>query len=88
MLRDDRVQIFRRLDHADSEVEENRAEMRNFHDQISASVFEKVTEANARSLGTESMFQGMKEKIDLACERFDSLIMQDLREHAIQIGKL
>ena len=74
MLRDDRMQVFRRLDHVDEEIDENRAEMRTMHDQISASVFNKVSEANARSLANEVMFSGITEKIEQTVERFDTLI--------------
>lgn len=87
-MRDDRSEQFKRLDHIDSELDEYRAEIRSIHDQISESVFEKVREANARSLTNEAMFESVKMKAEEVMLRFEYLVEQDFREQAILVGKL
>ena len=50
MLREDRSTIIERIDHTDSELEQYRKDIRELHDQISKSVFDKIREAHARAL--------------------------------------
>lgn len=77
-----------RLDHVDNEIDQYRSEIRQIHDQISESVFEKIREANARTLTNESMFQNMQMKVQEMSNRFEVLVENDIREQAIHVAKL
>lgn len=88
MLRDDRQTVFMRLDHVDSEIDQYRSEIRQIHDQISESVFEKIREANARTLTNETMFQSIQTKVTDMISRFETLVENDMREQAVLVGKL
>ena len=44
------------------------------HDNISHSVFDKVREANQRSLTNEALFENVKMKAEEVMMRFESLV--------------
>lgn len=69
-----------RLDNVDNEVNQYRRDIRVMHDQISASVFEKLKIADARSLENTALFEEMTRRLDHIVDRHENVIEVDFRE--------
>ena len=80
MLRDDRSVTIARLDHTDNELQQYRKDIRELHDQISASVLDAVGQANARSLVNENNVVALTEQVDKLYESVEVYIKDDLRK--------
>ena len=80
MLRDDRSVTIARLDHTDNELLQYRKDIRELHDQISASVLDAVGQANARSLVNENNVIALTDQVDKLYESVEVYIKDDLRK--------
>lgn len=88
MLRDDRSVTIARLDHTDNELQQYRKDIRELHDQISASVLDAVGQANARSLVNENNVVALTEQVDKLYESVEVYIKDDLRKQAVEVSSL
>ena len=88
LIRDDRTLIMGRLDHTDTELLQYRKDIRELHDQVSRTVLQSVSDANARSLVTENGMGEVTRRIEELRTQFDTAIHLDLREQAVQVQKL
>ena len=71
-----------RLDNYDNEINQYRRDIRVMHDQISASVFEKLKIADARSLENTALFEQMTLRLNKIVERQETVIEVDFREQS------
>ena len=88
MLRDDRSVTIARLDHTDNELLQYRKDIRELHDQISASVLDAVGQANARSLVNENNVIALTDQVDKLYESVEVYIKDDLRKQAVEVSSL
>ena len=77
-----------RLDHTDTELGQYRKDIRELHDQISKTILSSLSASNARSIVCENGIIAVEKRLDELKEFTDTAIRSDLRDQAVQVGKL